>query len=604
MISARPSAASMGRLASWTRGKAVKNQREGRARIRLKKMLTKERFRRMDEATLCAEVITPLLIKLGYNDVNQYHGGAGEQGKDIVCWKNDELGGRINLAIVAKATRMNGKAKANTGTAGEVQTQIRQCFNSSYRDPVTGTEQKVGLVWVMNNHEIGKESITAISSALGDPELRTVRFVSGDALWQQVEKHLPVTVLAHAQELQRQIDAADPHFKPRITVGDDRVSIAIEERYPGAAEQNPLKFTGRLVFPTKADKKKFDRAMQHYVETGEAFDVPAEYVGGIDFPESMQTLLGVESLKPQAVRIGPVVTPKELQVRLTIRCDAGETYVCDFIRMAVVRAGTKEIALAGNQKDAPFDIEIIIRHHDGQGNIATTPWNTPYNAVQWLNFLNMRTCLSKPATVEIFALDLGVKVLSMNSPGNDEAPSADYVNLIEKLAALQRKFTKPLYLPADGLTDEDARTIEELYDAVTTGYSQSEWQPFKQTIQPTREHLDAIIETFGNNRTGLVTAVVNRVVELLGEKMPVGRVRCTAHNARIKDFEGLQKRYEELLTMENFEVEFVPADSAILVREYELWLPEEEKIKLRYELDDEQSTQEIATIEGWTDSPF
>ena len=65
-------------------------------------MLTHDTFVKMDEATLRVKVLLPLLRAMKYRDVHEYHGGSGEKGKDIVCWKQDELGCRVNLAIVAK----------------------------------------------------------------------------------------------------------------------------------------------------------------------------------------------------------------------------------------------------------------------------------------------------------------------------------------------------------------------------------------------------------------------------------------------------------------------------------------------------------------------
>jgi hypothetical protein len=75
-------------------------------------MLTRDNFDTMDEATLRTHVLIPLLREMGYQDVFEYHGGAGEQGKDIVCWKPEDLGSRENLAIVAKASQMTGQAKS------------------------------------------------------------------------------------------------------------------------------------------------------------------------------------------------------------------------------------------------------------------------------------------------------------------------------------------------------------------------------------------------------------------------------------------------------------------------------------------------------------
>ena len=53
--------------------------------------------------SLKKEIVIPLLNGMGFKDVIDFHGGAGEQGKDIVCWKSDDLDNRTNYAIVLKS---------------------------------------------------------------------------------------------------------------------------------------------------------------------------------------------------------------------------------------------------------------------------------------------------------------------------------------------------------------------------------------------------------------------------------------------------------------------------------------------------------------------
>src|SRR5579863_9192764 len=110
-------------------------------------MLTKQHVEQMDEKELRKSVLIPLLRAMGYQDVYEYHGGAGEQGKDIVCWNITDLGNRANLAIVAKSKAITGKATVAKGTAGEIQTQIQQCFGSPFTDPVTGENEDVNRCW-------------------------------------------------------------------------------------------------------------------------------------------------------------------------------------------------------------------------------------------------------------------------------------------------------------------------------------------------------------------------------------------------------------------------------------------------------------------------
>jgi len=45
--------------------------------------LTKQHLQNMKEADLRIQVLIPLFKAMGFKDVSHYHGGTGEQGKDI-----------------------------------------------------------------------------------------------------------------------------------------------------------------------------------------------------------------------------------------------------------------------------------------------------------------------------------------------------------------------------------------------------------------------------------------------------------------------------------------------------------------------------------------
>ena len=85
--------------------------------------LSKSRLSNMPEAELRTDVLVPLFKAMGFRDVQHYHGGAGEQGKDIVMWWPSPLGDREYHAVVVKATQISGQASGR-GSAAEVFMQI------------------------------------------------------------------------------------------------------------------------------------------------------------------------------------------------------------------------------------------------------------------------------------------------------------------------------------------------------------------------------------------------------------------------------------------------------------------------------------------------
>jgi hypothetical protein len=109
-------------------------------------VLSEDQFRGLNEADLRRLVLMPLLERMGYKGVFEWHGGAGELGKDIVGWKQSDIGTRWNLAVVAKVTRLS-----SNNEIGDAVTQVSQALNTTFMDPQSGDDQHVHQVWVVTN---------------------------------------------------------------------------------------------------------------------------------------------------------------------------------------------------------------------------------------------------------------------------------------------------------------------------------------------------------------------------------------------------------------------------------------------------------------------
>jgi hypothetical protein len=112
-------------------------------------MFTKQQVQDMIESDLRKQVLVPLLRAMNFQSVHEYHGNT-EFGKDIVCWKFDELHNRKNLALVVKATHVSGQSKA----AADIENQVRQCFSKPYIDLITGSNEEVDRCWIVSNKAI------------------------------------------------------------------------------------------------------------------------------------------------------------------------------------------------------------------------------------------------------------------------------------------------------------------------------------------------------------------------------------------------------------------------------------------------------------------
>jgi len=539
------------------------------------KMITIDSFQKMDDSALRKEVLFPLLKAMGYKDIHEYHGGSGEQGKDIVCWKPDELGSRQNLAIVVKATKMSGKARAISGAAGEVQTQIRQCFGSTYVDPVSGEEQNVHHVWVVSNKKISKEAIDAIDSAVADPDLmRHVRFIDSNKLWSLIEEKLHVSIWSRVEEVRRLSKVIDSHYEPQITIAGDKTLVKLSEKFPGAAKEKPISIKGHFVFPKEEDAKAFHASLQKHLETGAPFNIPSKFIGNIDIPDFVQQLIGVQDLHLKHIAILPTTAPNKIPVRITFVCEDGDNFVCNYVLLKLVKGGTKKITLVNDELDVPFLIKLELSFDERKVDISVSPRNISYNAVQYFDLLKLYVCLSKKVRIQVVNLNNGIMLFEMqNEQGIVETPSPEFVNLIRNLANIQQKTGKSLIMPKRDLTEDEIGIISEIHQAITVGRVEFEWNTFSATLQPNPENLETFVNTFKDGKEGLLAAEEEEIKSLFDIPIPLGKVRYIMQAAKLENFKELLDRYHELsLGNSTIELKFVSGQTAKVTKEYLNWL--------------------------------
>src|ERR1700747_812836 len=81
-----------------------------------------EYLKSISEQQFALKCLMPLYRKMGFNDVEFYHGGILEQGKDLTMWS--EVGGeRRNYAVVVKKGDLSGGVRGSNN-AGQVPVSI------------------------------------------------------------------------------------------------------------------------------------------------------------------------------------------------------------------------------------------------------------------------------------------------------------------------------------------------------------------------------------------------------------------------------------------------------------------------------------------------
>ncbi len=144
----------------------------------------------LSESELRTEVIMPLLSRMGYRAVMEYH-GPRELGKDIVCYDIDRLRKRRYLAVVAKVTDLTGSVSSNRGLL-TVCNQIEQCFNEEYSDLFGMRKITMDEVWVVTAGKIVSGAADSVIDKLQKSNLsKLTSFIAIEELVELIDEYLP-----------------------------------------------------------------------------------------------------------------------------------------------------------------------------------------------------------------------------------------------------------------------------------------------------------------------------------------------------------------------------------------------------------------------------
>ncbi len=543
--------------------------------------MLKDDYRNMNEDRLCREVIIPLLRQMGYRDVSYTHGGSGEQGKDIVCWKQDELGVRKNYSVVAKAVPITGKAKIAKGTAGEVSMQIHQSFGKEYPDPVSGRSQSVNECWVVTNQTISKEGEEAILSSLGTTILaRNVTFIDGEKLWGLVEKYLiEQTVQQRLHELQSIFDGLDSHYHPEISLlSGSQYQINVREKFEGAAQEKPLIIEGKFIFPKTPEGERVKAAFERHVSTGESISLPPGFFQIEEIPDVMKPFINREILQKSTVDIS-TQSDHHFLAKIEVITDDGLSGSIDYLDLKVDKAGKDESTLTNTEKDSLHKLSVVIRPNERKLTI-NMKWkvdNISVNVAKLYQLFNLQNCLSKSFTLKFISLEHNLVMFEQRGSALCPPPNEDFLNMLADLVRVQEKVKKPLILPVREYSNEEVGNIEKLRTLLHQGKIETSWETFTVTlVNIDRETAGAHLE-----KPGSVRISRQEILDFFGQEIPLGIVEYTFRDVLIGNKDEVHTRLENYEKDKPIVVEFHAVENSgrleILFMD---WFPSETLLKV------------------------
>ncbi len=540
-------------------------------------MFTRQQVQQMNEKDLRQIVLIPLLRTMGYQDVHEYH-GVREYGKDIVGWKNNELGYRKNLTLVVKAKPVSGKSKIDKATAGEIQTQINQCFGKPYLDPINSSSQSVHQCWVVSNYPIGENAIDAIIAGMGNSiHKENIDFIDIDKLWWLIERYMPVQAsLQKLEEVQQDFNTWDSHYRLEAYIGNSGIQHTIAEKFPGASQEKPIKIKSVFSFPDTLEGRELREAVERFFEAGTPVKIPGDYIKSLEYSDFLQHVYPSSITTDGFLQLGSVPNPKPLFLRCEISCDDGDQFVLDF-HLSCTQVGMKEATLTNQSQLIPIRIQLILRSDVTVSSFhMTLDSGISFNVHQLLMQMQFLRVLSKPHTVRFTNLETGIPIGSSRSEvGQCDPPNSDAIEALEALDALQIKSGQLVFLPEHDLTDEEQQDIKILRLLFRTGKlgAWSKYSPSVTVTDDNREEIRQMLMPFAGGNVSTITFWQEEKFLLFGEEYPLGAIKPVVLPAKLAN-ESVARTFIDQGSCGELLLEFVPSNDGKFTKEYVNWVPD------------------------------
>lgn len=489
--------------------------------------MNQQQFRELIEVDLRQKVIMPLMVKMGFRDVHEWHSGVMELGKDVLGWKEGELGDRVNIAVVAKATRISGTA------VQEVTRQVRQAFNTPFEDPVTHTMQVVHTVWIVTNKETPSDSLPGLWADIDESKHRYVNLYDGEKLWRLWEKHFPLNLHQSLEEVQQRIAGLDTDFRVEATITPTEQQFAVSEKYPGQLETNPIELTGSFQFPKTPEGLATYEDLKIALATGSPVSIPGEYVQ-YAFPESMQRLIeqtiGTMPDGNWNWEISSAKNDARLPVRIDFLRDDGIDVPLPFIELQYVQSGTEEITLSNHSQAFPILVKNVVNLTNRSFTLTFSKKPGPISVHRRLDLLRLVESLSLPSNVRVTSVENGLVLSSQRQLGSNPPDYLPFeIEFTETFIAVQEKSRQPIFIPDREFTASEWKTIQLLRSVYLYPRQEGTWDEVTIEAVGKAGDEDEILTPFLLRETPFnLRSEEDFVVSLFGRDHYLGRV-CTIY---------------------------------------------------------------------------
>jgi len=411
-------------------------------------------------------ILIPLFREKGYQNVRDNH-SARELGKDIIMWKNDDIFGKLNYAVVIKAGKITGKVNGNDSFS-IVETQVKLALNSKINDEKTFEEQLIHKCIIANNQPIKKEAIDALYTVLSEKfKSKQIIFYNYNDIISDIIKY--GIIQPNIEDIVSMYNKANQNRIFKIQGikeidGETVVDLKVDKNAPLEKTKIDLSFK----FNNDVEGRELAKKMQDFKEHGLPVEIPGKYIK-IDAPDFTNEM-GSNIISK--IIIGEIKEPNIYYCRLEIKNDNGNIFYIPYLEFKKQFEGEKSYTIFCDFELLAFNISIREEFDKIHFNYSLKKDLSKYTMYQMLISAEFNSAISKGGSVNLYDLKSNICVLKFDIEP-DSSHDDYFLELFRKAAFIQQATKKELYYTENELSNEDIYAINELYTILTTGYKKS-----------------------------------------------------------------------------------------------------------------------------------
>jgi len=543
--------------------------------------LTRERIEGMKEAELRKEVLIPLFDAMAFQGVHETHGGSGEQGKDIVMWRQDELGERVNYGVVVLVTRITGRAEGSGSTSSKVQFQVQQCLRSGYHNLLTLEDERMDRCWVVTSNTMKKEARESLSNTLGDLG-RLVRFIDGDELWALIERHLrPFLISGKMVDVHEGLGSASEHYHVIAGLGGPVVTLDLVPKYPGAKQDEPAEITPVFKFPETPEGHEAKAAFEAHVKTGAPVHIPPQFVSEIIMPDFLKPVLA--SLRSFGIMMGPNALDHVYFCDVIVEQVGADAALLSGVELRVPQAGSEQLTLTNSHQKVPWKFTIVVDFVEQVFRLQSSYDLLEMNVKQQLEAAEFQKALAGGGMIKfVRRSDEQILVGGPIDPGVFPSPVDAVITCLRKLLLIQRR-TGLLFSMPDSMSSEEIEEVFSCAQIIEHGHLKGSVASLQ--IPAGRQLASNLLENLGDpDQAFFLKSQESETISLLGKEIELGKALFIATGLYLTP-EEVSRLREALISQDNdeavFHVTVLAPPLNEVVTYYERWLSDAERQRLR-----------------------